>query len=368
MSKEAGASSPESSSSAPASGSSSGQPATAGSGEQPPSTPASTGSSTAVPTSYSEKLAAAKAKGAKPADPKEASASSGTPATKTSGDTPPAKDGQASGASNSEPDEATKRVEELGRAARTAREAAAAAKKEKEAAAAERAALTKEREEVKADLDLAKQLKALKAEGKHAEAWDLFMADKSRDMEVFSQIAERVSGNDGTVTAADVAKMVESKLADAEAAKEAAAQKAKDDKEKAANERREKAWSEYLDTESDDPNERGVIPTYNADRSKYPAIKARGVSREYIMKVTREMKSKEGDPPTATDLLAEINRRVQGLIDAEAKALGYVKPEAKKPPPSVNPKGGSPAPTGKDRTEMSYSEKLAAAKAQLRGN
>lgn len=351
-------------------GTSNGQTAPATSGES---------NSPAESKSYQAKIAAAKAKvEAKQADPKGASGSesgptSGAPSTKAAagtGQSAAKADGTASGTPDPA-DEATKRVEELGRAARTAREEAKRAKEEREALAKERAEIIKEREAAKADLDLAKQLKQLKAEGKHAEAWDLFMADKSRDMEVFSQIADRVSGNDGTVTAADVAKMVESKLKDAEDAKAKADDEAKKTKEREAEQRREKAWSEYLDTESEDPNERGVIPTYVADKSKWPAIKARGASREYIMKVTREMRSKEGDPPTATDLLAEINRRLQATIDAEAKALGYVKPEAKKPPPAQNPNGGSPKP-GVDEAEprpgeTKYQAKIRMAKQQLRG-
>lgn len=355
-------------STAEASGAGSGSDTTAASGSQSSSTPT-------PPKSYADKVQAARAKvgEAKAADPK--GATSGVPATNAgkpasnSDGTHAAADGAGS-SRGTEPDEATKRVEELGRAARTAREEAARAKKERETLATERAALSKEREEAKADLDLSKQLKALKADGKYAEAWALFAGDKAHDMEVFTQIAERVSGNDGTVSAADVAKMVESKLEDAEKAREAAAAEAKKAKEKESDEKREKAWAEYLDTESEDPNERGVIPTYTADKTKWPAIQARGASRETLMKVTRELRAKNGTVPTSTELLDEVNRRLDADIEREAKARGYVKPETKKPPPAQDPRGGSPRPRADEAErkpgESAYQAKIRAAKAQLR--
>ncbi len=318
-----------------------------------------------TPATYQAKVAAARSKVGETGRPASSSpAASSTPTSDAGEKSTDAKP------TSTQPDDATKRVEELGRAARTAREETARLKKERETVATERAALSKEREEAKADLDLSKQLKALKADGKYAEAWALFAGDKAHDMEVFTQIAERVSGNDGTVSAADVAKMVESKLEDAEKAREAAKAEAQKAKEKESDQKREQAWSEYLDTESEDPNERGVIPTYAAEKAKWPAIQARGASRDTLMKVTRELRAKNGTVPTSTELLDEVNRRLDADIEREAKARGYVKPEAKKPPSSQDTRGGSPRPRADELErkpgESAYQAKIRAAKAQLR--
>jgi hypothetical protein len=320
--------------------------------------PADSGTTSASPASYRDKVNAARAKVAEApkADPKASAPTDSS--TASAGDRSP-----ATPAESKSSDDYTERTAELARAARNTREEAAKLKREREALAAEKAEAAKEREEVTS----LREVKKLLSEGKIADAWAAMAGDKASDIEVFTEIANRVAGSDSTpLTPAEMRKEVRAAIKETEEEKEAAANKAK-----AAE--KEKQDAEYAAAEkgyyeSDDPKDLGVIPLFERDRAKYPAINARGADRAYMNKVFQEM-TKDGKGPSPKELLAGLNERLQAKIDKEAKALGYAKPEAKKPPAAQSGRGGSPLPLGETRKpgESAYAARLREAKARFRG-
>jgi hypothetical protein len=311
-----------------------------------------------APPSYRDKVNAARAKVAEApkADPKAHAPTDSSMA--SAGDRSP-----ATAAEPKSTDDYTERTAELARAARNTREEAAKLKREREALAAEKAEAAKEREEVTS----LREVKKLLSEGKIADAWAAMAGDKASDIEVFTEIANRVAGSDSTpLTPAEMRKEVRAAIKETEEEKEAAAAKAAKDKK--AKEDEEYAAAEKGYYESDDPKDLGVIPLFERDRAKYPAINARGADRAYMNKVFQEM-TKDGKGPSPKELLAGLNERLQAKIDKEAKALGYAKPEPKKPPAAQSGRGGSPLPLGETRKpgESAYAARLREAKARFRG-